>query len=122
MGDQKNNTFTAARGTMGAIGLNRSNAWNYLENDNGAYLRSMDKDAVLPPSLFVSERDRTRYGKPMPIAERCIEDHGNPDALSVGEWDIGQLDAAGPAPEVTKVDLQQPADGSSEGRSLGPHS
>lgn len=88
MGNDKG-TFTAARGTMGAIGLNRSNAWDYLENDNGAYLRSMEKDAVLPPSLFVSERDRVRHGQAIPLSERCIEDHGNGE--TPGDWDIGEI-------------------------------
>lgn len=88
MGNDKA-TFTAARGTMGAIGLNRSNAWNYLENDNGAYLRSMEKEPMLPPSLFVSERDRTRHGQAVPLVERCIEDHGNHQEL--GDWDISEI-------------------------------
>ncbi len=90
MGNDKS-TFHAARGTMGAIGMNRSNAWDYLEKDNGAYLRSLEKDAMIPPSLFVSERDRTRFGTPMPLVERCIEDHGDPEALNVGEWDMASL-------------------------------
>lgn len=88
MGNDKS-TFKSARATMGAIGLNRSNAWDYLENDNGAYLRSMEKEPMLPPSLFVSERDRTRHGNPMPLVERCIEDHGSDEI--VGDWDIGEI-------------------------------
>ena len=83
--------FRSARGIVGAPGNSFSGAWEYLERDGGAYLKSMETDPVLPPSLFVSDRDRTRLGQPMPIAERCIEDHGVDDALPVRDWDMAEL-------------------------------
>ena len=91
MGNDKS-TFRAARGIVGATGWSFSNAWDLLEKDGDAYLRSMEKEAMIPPSLFVSARDLTRHGSPMPIAERCIEDHQNPDAMKVGDWNVDELD------------------------------
>ncbi|MFT7474965.1 MAG: hypothetical protein ACI81L_001897 [Verrucomicrobiales bacterium] len=91
MGNDKS-TFKAARGIVGITGASFSNAWDFLERDGGAYLRSLEKEPMLPPSLFISERDRTRYGAPMPLVERCIEDHGDPDALLAGDWDTSELD------------------------------
>gem|GEM_PF-860862 len=120
MGNDKS-TFHSARGTMGALGMNRSNAWDYLENDNGAYLRSMEKEAMIPPSLFVSERDRTRFGEPMPLVERCIEDHGNPEALEVSQWDMASLKDA---PDLVVPPAATPAAESAEpteGRSPDLH-
>ena len=90
MGNDKS-MFRSARGIVGSTGNSFSNAWDYLERDGGAYLKSMESDPVLPPSLFVSDRDRVRLGEPTPIAERCIEDHGNADAMPVGDWDISEL-------------------------------
>jgi hypothetical protein len=84
--------FKAARGIVGATGWSFSNAYDLLEKDGGAYVRSMEREPMLPPSLFVSERDRTRYGEPMPLVERCIEDHGDPDAMSTSNWDMSALD------------------------------
>lgn len=64
--------FTATRDIIGPTGWQWSNAWNHLERDGQAYLRSFDPR--LPPSLYVSQRDRTRAGRPIPLPERCIED------------------------------------------------
>ena len=86
------NTFAAARGIVGATGNSFSNAWDLLEKDGGAYIRSMNRDRAIPPSLFVSERDRVRLGETVPLTERCIEDHKNPDAMPVGEWDMESLE------------------------------
>ena len=85
--------FRAARGIVGITGNSFSNAWEYLDRSGDAYLKSMETDPVLPPSLFVSERDRTRVGQPMPLVERCLEDYGDEGRLEVGEWDIAELDA-----------------------------
>lgn len=91
MGNDKS-TFHAARGIIGATGNGFSNAWDYLHDGAGeAYLKSFESERHLPPSLFVSERDRVRHGLPAPVAERCIEDHGDPAATDVGEWDIREL-------------------------------
>lgn len=90
MGHDKS-TFNAARGIVGATGASFSNAWDLLERDGDAYLRSMEKDPVLPPSLFISERDRVRHGQAVPLSERCIEDAGNPDAEPVSDWDISEI-------------------------------
>ncbi len=91
MGNDKS-TFATARGIVGATGNSFSSAWDLLERDGGAYLRSMDTERAIPPSLFISDRDRVRLGEVVPLPERCIEDHGNPDAISVGAWDMDELD------------------------------
>lgn len=92
MGDD-GSTFQTARGIVGMTGASLSGAYELLEKDDGAYMRSMAKEPPLPPSLFVSERDRVRRnGKVVPIAERCIEDHGT-DSPKVGDWDISELEA-----------------------------
>ena len=85
-------TFAAARGIVGATGASFSNAWDLLERDGDAYVRSMNRDRAIPPSLFVSDRDRVRLGETVPLSERCIEDHQNPDAIKVRDWDIEALD------------------------------
>ncbi|MDW3177752.1 MAG: hypothetical protein R8J94_10215 [Acidimicrobiia bacterium] len=91
MGNDKS-TFTAARGIVGATGNSFSNAWALLESDDGAYMRSLDRDRAIPPSLFVSERDRVRLNQAVPLPERCIEDHRNPNAMAVGDWEIDELE------------------------------
>lgn len=90
MGNDKS-TFTTARGIVGATGNSFSNAFDLLERDGGAYMRSMNADRAIPPSLFISDRDRVRLGEVVPLPERCIEDHGDPDAIPVGAWDIDEL-------------------------------
>jgi len=97
MGPDKS-TFRTARGIVGATGGSFSGAWDLLEKDDGAYLRSMDAERAIPPSLFVSERDRVRLGQAMPLAERCIEDYGNADAIPIGDWQTEELDDLPPAP------------------------
>lgn len=62
-----------------------------LEKDDGAYLRSLRPDH-LPPSLFVSERDRTRHDRPVPMPERCLEDVGADDTVPVRHWRTDALD------------------------------
>ena len=99
--------FQTARGIVGATGNSFSNAWDHLDTDGDRYARSMQKNPVLPPSLFVSDRDRTRQGQPTPVVERCLEDIGNPDAIPVVDWDIAKLE------ETAKLDksalLDEPA-------------
>ena len=84
--------FDSARGIIGPTGNSFSKGWEMLEKDNGAYLRSMQSEKHLPPSLFVSERDRVRLGQPVPLAERCIEDYRSETAMPVGEWDISEIE------------------------------
>jgi len=91
MGNDKG-TFRAARGIVGPTGNSFSNAWDLLESDGDAYTRSLGRERAIPPSLFVSERDRVRLGLAVPLTERCIEDHGNPDAMPVGKWEIEELE------------------------------
>lgn len=88
-----NSTFNAARGIIGPTGNSFSNAWEHLEKDGAAYNRSMDRERAIPPSLFVSERDRVRHGLAVPLSERCVEDHRNPDAMPIGKWEIEELDS-----------------------------
>ncbi len=114
MGNDKS-TFDAARGIIGATGNGFSNAWELLDEGGDAYLKSFGTDQHIPPSLFVSERDRVRYGMPAPVAERCIEDHGNPDAVVVRDWDVRDLDgqrliAESAGPGVPDVDVFDTAD------------
>lgn len=84
-------TFQAARGITGATGASFSSAYDLLERDGDAYLRSLESDPVIPPSLFVSERDRLRHNRAVPLVERCLEDLGDDEAESVRNWDIGKL-------------------------------
>lgn len=62
----------SARDIIGPTGYNWSNAWDLLENDE-TYLDSFDRR--IPPSLHISERDRSRQNIPVPLVERCIEDY-----------------------------------------------
>jgi len=64
------------RDVIGPTGWLRSNAWDQLDQHGEAYKQSFDRR--LPPSLFVSERDRVRANQPMPLSERCIEDYEPP--------------------------------------------
>ena len=64
------------RDVIGPTGWLQSNAGEQLDQHGEAYKQSFDRR--LPPSLFVSERDRLRANQPMPLAERCIEDYEPP--------------------------------------------
>ncbi len=68
------------RDVIGPTGWLSSNAWAQLDQHGEAYRQSFDRR--LPPSLFVSERDRVRANQPMPIRERCIEDYSERHANS----------------------------------------
>ena len=63
---------TRAMGGMGIChkGLHR------IEKGGDTYAESFDRR--LPPSIFVSERDRQRANRPIPVAERCLEDWSEP--------------------------------------------
>lgn len=79
----------ASRGIMGMIGAGTSSGWRYLEENGQAYNRSLE-ERRLPPSLFVSERDRVRSGIVTPISERCIEEPGA--GVRRSEWNIEELE------------------------------
>lgn len=67
----------AAREVVGPTGWMWSRGWEQMDQGKEAYVKSFDKR--LPPSLFVSERDRTRQNIPVPLVERMIaEEHGKP--------------------------------------------
>ena len=50
-----------------------SGGWKAMDEGKEAYVKSFDRK--LPPSLFVSERDRTRHNIPVPLVERMVEEH-----------------------------------------------
>lgn len=62
----------SARDIIGPTGYNWSGAWELLDERGEKYLESFDRR--IPPSEFVSKRDRTRLNIPIPLAERCLED------------------------------------------------
>jgi len=72
-----NSIHRATRDVTGPTGWVFSATWDELDKHGDAYMQSFEPR--VPPSIFVSERDRTRHGQPMPLAERCIEDHGTSD-------------------------------------------
>jgi len=64
----------AAREVVGPTGWMWSKGWEMMNEGKEAYVKSFDKR--LPPSLFVSQRDRTRQNIPIPLVERMIaEEH-----------------------------------------------
>lgn len=65
------NIGRATRDITGPTGWVFSNAWDKLDQSGEAYMDSFDRR--VPASLFVSDRDRTRFDQPMPVRERCIE-------------------------------------------------
>ncbi len=68
----ENDIGRSARHIIGPTGAMYSNGWRYLERDGSKYLESFDRR--IPPSLHISQRDRTRFNMPIPLVERCIED------------------------------------------------
>lgn len=67
-----NDINRSARDITGPTGWAHSRSWRRVESDGAAYLKSFDPR--IPPSLYISERDRTRHKMPIPVIERCIED------------------------------------------------
>ena len=69
------NTITRpTRDITGPLGWAFSSTYEEVAKSGGAYNASFDRR--IPPSLFVSERDRSRAGMPIPVVERCLEDFG----------------------------------------------
>ncbi len=79
----------SARHVIGPTGNGFSNAWDAMAESSDAYVRSFDPR--IPPSIFVSERDRTRLNQPIPLVERRIEAHNEDpqDELTAEELDWG---------------------------------
>ena len=67
----------SAREVVGPTGAMWSNGWEAMAKGSDAYVKSFDPK--IPPSIFVSERDRTRGNIPVPLVERCIEDWAKPE-------------------------------------------
>lgn len=71
------------RDITGPTGWVVSRSWDSVDKQGKAYNRSFEPR--VPPSLHISERDRTRYNLPIPIVERCIEDWGKDSAEAADE-------------------------------------
>lgn len=67
----------SARDIVGPTGWMWSNGWDEMAKHQKAYVKSFDRR--LPPSTFVSERERTRHNIPIPLVERVISDHKKRD-------------------------------------------
>lgn len=68
---------TAARDLAGWTGWGTSASWDQIDQGKDAYVKSLDPK--IPPSIFVSERDRSRHNIPIPLVERLIGDHAKSD-------------------------------------------
>lgn len=66
----------SARHIIGPTGYNFSSAWDRMAEGSNAFVKSFDPR--IPPSIFVSERDRTRLNHPVPLPERLISGDPNP--------------------------------------------
>ena len=78
----------SARHVMGPTGYGFSNAWETMAESSEAFVHSFDPR--IPPSLFISQRDRTRLNQPIPLVERRIEAHNDADdGLSADEIEWG---------------------------------
>ena len=75
------------REVSGLPGSITPQGWEIVAEDPEGFVESFDEK--LPPSLFVSERDRTRHGMPIPLVERAIEDHRKADV------DLDELEKPG---------------------------
>lgn len=64
--------YRSARDVIGPTGAMWSNGWDAMAKGSDAYIKSFEPK--IPPSIFVSARDRTRGNIPIPLVERCIED------------------------------------------------
>ncbi len=80
------NIARATRDITGPTGYLVRHTFDQLETHGDEYVQSFDRR--LPPSTFVSERDRKRANMPMPVAERCIEDWGK-DIEPSADWRPG---------------------------------
>jgi hypothetical protein len=67
----------SARDVIGPTGWMWSGGWDAMAENARAYVGSFDR--TLPPSIFVSERDRQRHKIPIPLVERMLEQYGEPE-------------------------------------------
>ena len=85
----------ATRHIVGPTGYMLTKSVDKVASDGAAYLKSFDDH--IPPSLFVSERDRTRLHQAMPLSERAIHDvvagSVNKPRLSDYEDEFRKIDA-----------------------------
>lgn len=63
----------SAREVIGPTGWMWSRGWDAMAENARAYVESFDRK--IPPSIFVSERDRRRHNIPIPVVERMLEQH-----------------------------------------------
>lgn len=63
----------SAREIVGPTGWMWSRGWDTMAEHQEAYVKSFDPR--LPPSTFVSERERTRQNIPIPLVERMIREN-----------------------------------------------
>jgi hypothetical protein len=79
----------SARHVIGPTGNGFSNAWDTMAESSDAYIESFDPR--IPPSLFISQRDKTRLNQPIPLIERRLEAYNDDagDDLTADELDWG---------------------------------
>lgn len=63
----------SARDVVGPTGWMWSRGWDAMAENTSAYVKSFDRK--VPPSIFISERERTRHNIPIPLSERMIAEH-----------------------------------------------
>lgn len=68
----KDDLGRSAREVVGPTGWMWSQGWDAMAEHREAYLKSFDPR--VPPSEFVSQRDRTRHNIPVPLVERMIRE------------------------------------------------
>jgi hypothetical protein len=64
----------SARDVIGPTGWMWSKGWDAMAENTSAYVKSFDRR--VPPSIFVSERERNRHNIPIPLSERMVSEHG----------------------------------------------
>lgn len=64
----------SARDVVGPTGWMWSKGWDAMAENTGAYVKSFDRK--VPPSIFISERERTRHNIPIPLSERMVSEQG----------------------------------------------
>ncbi len=77
----------SAREIIGPTGDMLSSGWDAMAAGSDAYLESLDRR--IPPSIFVSERDRKRMNRPIPLVERALEHYRDDDPLTAEEIEWG---------------------------------
>lgn len=63
----------SARDVVGPTGWMWSKGWDAMAENTSAYVKSFDPK--VPPSIFISERERTRHNIPIPLSERMVAEH-----------------------------------------------